>query len=398
MKQATPNKYLRHLSELAKNNDKKALLEAADFFIAEVRTPNSAFHSYMFAPKEERTNAAFAHFCDWGLWQHALLLVETACKVDGAVSAHFAVDAQLRCFLELKIRDQAPKLPTKASSKSGLVASQYYVPRLTNSNPRHIVICGMSYCGSTLLDIVLGRLPGVENRGESHWLIDRRKDAGDGGIQKYETCSRCGTECEVLTDEMRSALRHGTVDYYKTLLGDSDKTVVTADKSYHILLRLDPSLAHDAIILFKHPAAMWASYTNRTGRTSAKDQKAYFDRWSLFYYGYIYNYFPLGKKIFINFDQFSKEPYKILIEICRQFGLEFQDSALEYWRSDGHFIAGNYSLRNKLAVLDYSKLVIKPRPLNNEFQPENMAQLSFQRAIDIWNILNRLTVQFGVGE
>ena len=38
--------------------------------------------------------------------------------------------------------------------------------------PRHIEIGGISFCGSTVLNLILGSLPDVSAVGESHWLVD----------------------------------------------------------------------------------------------------------------------------------------------------------------------------------------------------------------------------------
>ena len=50
--------------------------------------------------------------------------------------------------------------------------------------PRHIEIGGISFCGSTVFNLILGSLPNVTAVGESHWLVDSINDSNEKSIQK----------------------------------------------------------------------------------------------------------------------------------------------------------------------------------------------------------------------
>lgn len=393
IKSHPPGELTRLLNEAADKADWPRVRALADELIIELKLPNSHIATYFLEPERGRLTALYQKMADWGVWHHALELLTIACHHDYVISNAFAVEEQLRCFQELKIEERHPLLPRKAVGGVGWSSTHRHAPRFNNIAPRHIVICGVSYCGSTLLDIIMGCLPNVANFGESHWLVDPKHQSVDqANALEFESCSRCGPECEVLTKDLRARLARGTGDFYKELASfGSNETVVTSDKSYHILLRLDPALSHDAIVLFRHPNAMWLSHANRTGDASEVAQATYFRRWSAAYRGFVHNYSPGGRKIFVDFETFSDDPAKGLAEICDQLSLVFDASALRYWQTTRHFIAGNYNFRERLATSDARALAIKSKAKITKFIPHRDARHEHKRAVKIWQDLRERT-------
>jgi hypothetical protein len=272
-------------------------------------------------------------------------------------------------------------------------------PRADNAASRHIAILGSSYCGSTLLSLVLGALPGVANVGESHWLLEPRPagtpDAFNLTRDGYEQCLFCGGNCPVIDDDLRRRLAGPEADFYGTLAAAyGTRIIVTSDKAYHHVLRLDPALCHDAIIVFRHPMSNWESHVNHTNKSSREEQKNYFEKWSIMYTSFIDTDPNGGKKIFVDFDCFISDPGAVALRLCRVLGLPYMPKVLSYWRHPQHCIGGNIGLRRRLLAGDEGALRITCNPSAPEDEPADAdASEAFRHALETWDRLRRRVVQ-----
>jgi len=243
----------------------------------------------------------------------------------------------------------------------------------SDCNVRHISICGVSYCGSTLMDRVLAGLPGVRSIGESHWLIKARygdrydlADFASDIAPKFVPCSVCGPGCAVLTPLFRRELAADPTNWYFKIARRLDtKILVSADKNPPKLVDNDPLLRFDSIVLFKSPMQAWFSQLSKlpTGRDAdyyASECERYLIVWSRSYQTFIERFNPQGKVAFVNFDTFARRPREILSALCRALSLPFDESVLRVTKP-GHAIGGNMGSVKKLREKDYG-VDIQPLP------------------------------------
>jgi hypothetical protein len=239
---------------------------------------------------------------------------------------------------------------------------------------RHVAICGTSYCGSTLLDRLLGGLPGVRSIGESHWLTKvyhegRYRDVImseplDG--VRWVHCTVCSQKCEVLTPAFRRSLTADQAQWYRKIahrLGTHN--LVSADKNLPKLIEKDPKLEMGALVVFKSPEQAWRSQLDKM----AKDREPewylaecarYLDNWSRRYRDFVDDFRPQGPVVFLNFDAFTRDPAVLLPAVCDRLGLPFDPGVLSR-TLPGHAIGGNAGSMRRLRELDYG-VSIRPLP------------------------------------
>ncbi|MFW5655579.1 MAG: tetratricopeptide repeat protein, partial [Roseicyclus sp.] len=133
----------------------------------------------------------------------------------------------------------------------------------------HVAICGVSYCGSTLLDRILGGLDGVGSIGESHWLTKYQTGRGEHRQLDLDTdidgvklvpCSVCGDNCEFLTHDFRLGMAADRRRWYHRIAARLGVTcLISSDKNYAKLLDNDPLLRFKCLVLFKSPEQAWRS-------------------------------------------------------------------------------------------------------------------------------------------
>jgi hypothetical protein len=318
-------------------------------------------------------------------WQEALALCEMLVgqKADDIAPAQL-MEAQMRCALRLGLDEYHPGIPARGPG-----------PRPRSAVPRHVVITGVSFCGSTLLGLVLGSLPGIANVGESHWLVEKRRKRSSEELPPspdgYEQCMCCGPDCPVVTDQLRRRLADPNVDFYATLSAAyGADIIVTSDKSHHHVLKLDPHLQNDAIVLFRHPIANWHSHCARhPAFATAKGQRRYFELWADTYDVLLRHFHNTGAKIVVKFDDFAADPQRMLALICAALSLPCDPSAVSYWRTKQHFVGGNIQLALRLRDGDESALRISPPPNHIPAAAMPEAAAAFARALEVWDHLER---------
>lgn len=219
---------------------------------------------------------------------------------------------------------------------------------------RHVAVCGVSFCGSTLLARILGSLPGVANIGESHWLGERRVDGStvparpdieDFALQPH--CRSCGPRCQVLDREFRVALLADPRDWYQKIAARlGTRILVSADKNYRKLERLDPELRLDALVLFKdplHAANSHCRYAILRGAPAPteRDVAEYLERWARSYEHFLDRFAVKGRKVVVSWDRLSTDPERLLPALCDALALTWVPSALREIAPAQHCLGGN---------------------------------------------------------
>lgn len=243
-----------------------------------------------------------------------------------------------------------------------------------DSGIRHIAICGVSYCGSTLIDRLLGGLPNVASIGESHWLTKGRSGSGYGPLDfssdsppGFVRCSVCGQNCEVLTAGFRRHLAADRTNWYFRIarrLGTG--ILVSADKNPPKLCDQDPLLRLDGLVVFKSLAQAWMS--ELTKRPSGKDEEyyrteceRYIAAWIQTYATFIEHFSPQGKVAVLSFEEFTRDPKEVLRAACRSLSLEFDEQILKATRP-GHAIGGNGRALGRLREAGYAPDISELEP------------------------------------
>ena len=274
-----------------------------------------------------------------------------------------AIRAQLRCFAKLGVTGRKPKVD--AVTGKGELGNEEFGRRRANRDPRHVAILGVSYCGSTLLSLVLGALPGVANIGESHWLLEpragKRRESHNLTADGFEQCVFCGANCVILTDDLRDQLARQPAAFYGILAEAlSTDILVSADKNYPHFIRRDPGLHNDAIVLFRDPLKNWQSQARRSGN-SPEARLRYFENWAMDYVNFLDNYPNAGRKVVLDFDEFLANPVSMLQQLCGAIDLSFTAEAVEYWNFPQHCVGGNVSVRARIAKHDLEALQAAPK-------------------------------------
>lgn len=239
---------------------------------------------------------------------------------------------------------------------------------------RHIAICGVSFCGSTLTDRLLGGLPGAANICESHWLTHARQAQGYGPIDfqqgphpSLKYCAACGPQCGVLSMAFRRDLARDSGDWYRRIarrLGT--EVLVSADKNPPKLVERDPLLRLDALVLFKSPQQAWLSALKRLpqgeGQSYYRQKCAdYLAVWADRYSFLLDHFRPQGRTVFLDFADLARRPRETLAALCKALDLRFDASVLDQLPSR-HSIGGNVAAAAQLAQAEF---VIAPPAAEN---------------------------------
>jgi hypothetical protein len=248
---------------------------------------------------------------------------------------------------------------------------------------RHIAICGVSFCGSTLMDQLLEGIPGVSSIGESVWLTlsyvegqPRTRNFSQAHGPGIQECNHCGQACEFLTPNFRNALGLNPVDWYFRIaerLGT--KILVSADKNLPKVVLFDPELRLQALVVFKSPKQAWAS--NYTKMKAGLSPNAYFEAmmkymgvWKQAYSNLTHVFNPRDGRVFLDFDRFADAPEAKFRSLTRVLDLEYDPGALAQ-PGPGHSIGGNSNAIRRASAAEYR---IEVRPLGEAAIPADHAE------------------------
>jgi len=209
-----------------------------------------------------------------------------------------------------------------------------------------IGIVGADYCGSTLLNYLWDGLPGVFGAGESHWVVDRPEI----------TCRQCNRmNCMVWKPEIRDILPKALDDghWWETLreMAGAEIVVSSDKKLVHYEQMGVPSRL---VFSFKDPLAqIFSRAAVKSGLTDAAVRAEFDDElldnavtWWVDQtenaLDWIREYDPDFKVV--NMEILAQNPTAHLKAFCKWAGVEYAESALQYWRKRHHYIGGNHAL------------------------------------------------------
>lgn len=228
----------------------------------------------------------------------------------------------------------------------------------------HIAICGLSFCGSTVLSYVLGSLPGAATIGESHWLVDPHPD------ESLKECYRCRTACRVITPEFRESLRTAGADWYEIIgaaLGA--QVLVSSDKDHGLLNRLDPDGRRSELVLFKSPLDHLRSYVTTLTKAGVHPEIEWHPRGWAQHYGHEPRI--SGRRAFLFYDDFQRAPLECLAALADWLDLPYDPQALEYWKFPHHAVGGNF---NPFDSKNFGRRKIDPTRRSQAPVPEDVLE------------------------
>jgi hypothetical protein len=257
---------------------------------------------------------------------------------------------------------------------------------------KHIAICGASFCGSTLVDRLLGGLPGVRSIGESHWITKVRLATGYGEAiwsepladARFVPCTVCGGRCVVLTPAFRRSLAADAANWYRKIAARLDtRMLISADKNLRKLVDHDPLLELSALVIFKSPEQAWRSHLDKLPADREPEFytaacRDYMAKWHISYRPFLDHFKPQGEVVFLNFDAFTRDPEPLLRALCERLGLPYAASVLTN-TVPGHAIGGNGRSMRRLRDKDYG-VEILPLP-DAALDPEQAAIISADEAV-----------------
>lgn len=231
---------------------------------------------------------------------------------------------------------------------------------------KHIQIAGTSFCGSTVMSLILGTAEGAGNVGESHWLVPH-----DNGY----SCHYCGPACQIWTRDFRQRLEADPGNWYPRLAEQMGSDIlISADKSHTHIDRLDPDHDHTALILFKAPGNYWHSVSKRRWKTETLAQAL--NRWNWLYQRFLEDdYAPQGGKVFLSVERFMADPERAIPVLFDALGLSgTPGQALHYWETVQHYVGGNFDAYDKLDRLGEEAMRLRAVASNEEAVAEVDAQ------------------------
>jgi hypothetical protein len=87
--------------------------------------------------------------------------------------------------------------------------------------------------------------------------------------------------------------------------------------------------------------------------------KRYLDQWASFYEKYLNRFEVEGRKIFIDAENFYRQPHRSLNQLCEALDLPFAPGALRYWEKIHHAMGGNFNPYTRLQT-DPDSLPVVP--------------------------------------
>lgn len=286
-----------------------------------------------------------------------------------------------RVIAGMPLSEAIGELPGQFSVHYGdqiLAAFTEFPPDRALKPGRHLAIAGVSYCGSTLMERMLGGLENVVSVGQSIDLINRtKKDKGGERLENFQEldfsksdkCAQCGVDCEYLTPNFRAALTLNPINWYQQL-GDrfSEEVLVSADKNLPKIIRHDPLMRFDALVMFKSPIQAWFSeiqhVTRKQGSRPAsmpleERMHRYVEDWRGIYETCLNGFSPQGTVAFLDFGEFTRNPESTLRRALEKVNIELDPGVLKQIRPS-HSIGGNGPVVRNLRD-DSLTVNIKPR-------------------------------------
>ena len=207
---------------------------------------------------------------------------------------------------------------------------------------KNYAILGISYCGSTLLSLLLGKADNVFSVGEAHWLLHGQPQ-----------CHICVDSCVFYDSEFLKSLNWNNLT---CKIGGRAKTkygcdiVLYSDKNEKFYRQIFRRNKPDAfILLFKNPKAFVASCLKHNPADSLKQRKAYIRKAIRQYeIGYLFN-LQYAKEcnsrvVRVYYDDLLKNLSDKIKFICSELNIKYSKSltSLNNLPEKSHQIGGNF--------------------------------------------------------
>lgn len=224
-----------------------------------------------------------------------------------------------------------------------------------------IGLVGLNYCGSTVINNLLGGLPGCLGAGETHWILD----SANNKRENVDRCNECvELDCPVFSEKLLNKLKDEDVllsgSWWKTIQEiTGSKFVVSSDKRPRIYNKL--GLPDKLIFVLKDPRAHIVSRYARS--LGVMERRKYNDgSWAIgiseeeleYELRYWLNQTEIhiswalqsGKPMTaVSLESLIKSPENYLAKIAAWAGVEFDPLAINFWENDLHYIGGNHSIK-----------------------------------------------------
>jgi hypothetical protein len=217
-------------------------------------------------------------------------------------------------------------------------------------------ICGTGYCGSTMLDLMLGNGPGAFSCGEvSAWFRPYRKhhfkincSCGQAPCPGWEKLKNSPADRFHATVIRKMAVDF-VIDSSKDLCWvlDANKWAVLSD------------LKVFNVIIWKHPESLAYSHWKRGHEVAT---------WHSAFLKYHSRFFQLGLPfVAVNYEDLVNTPSRILSRICEMIGMPYFEGKERFWQGYHHYLFGSGGIRKQ--VKSGSSKIRARREFPEDFQP-----------------------------
>lgn len=227
---------------------------------------------------------------------------------------------------------------------------------------KHLLIGGTSFCGSTVMSMVLGTANGAANVGETNWIVP---------FENAYRCRLCGEACAFWTTEFLESLDRDETRWFPRIAERLETDVlISSEKSMNHVKRFDSELQNCSVVLFKSPASFWQSIRKRRWRK--EDLERSMTIWRRVYEGYLDDaYQPAGGMAYVDVEKFMAAPTRAIPMLYEALGLTGStEQALRYWEKKHHYIGGNFDVYQRLNEVGEAGMALRPFPVGESAREE----------------------------
>jgi tetratricopeptide (TPR) repeat protein len=254
-------------------------------------------------------------------------------------------------LLEQIVRAEAPSPPIRPQTAMdepwlATSASKVGSPAAPNACRGVILIVGSSYCGSTLLNVLLGAHPLIGAGGEMHWLVR----SSEAERQKEGRCAFCGDACPVWTPQLRSRLAANNI-YDEAAAAFGVPIICDASKmpDWSRFMAGHTAASRTRVMLVKHPLRHVASFVEKARRREGQSEHGDIDR----VLNDLHHLYAAARRervdLTLRYEDLVSDPRGAITPLLGRVDLEY-DAAMDNWRAaPHHHIGGNAGPRSQIA-------------------------------------------------
>jgi len=193
-------------------------------------------------------------------------------------------------------------------------------------------ILGTEFCGSTLLQFILGSSYEVFSTGEVNSFQHYKEKA---------KCNFCKYDCDFWNENFRNQCINNPNKRYDLIRDrvkqlDLGSILLHSDKDVGLYIRYikDRNQIDKFIVLFKKPEAFYFSYSGHFKNNDIEElMNAYMRCYSVSSI--------MDKCIFVNYEDLALNPEKVVPFICKKLCINYDIKMLNYWENKFHALGGN---------------------------------------------------------